>query len=91
MLTSSDARSASGTDTTYTTTYSYNTVGQPTTARQPSGRTEGDQYTMGTETAAAGLSQPVCWPSAATGVTTGRRRTATTATATWPRRSPHQG
>ena len=58
LLTSSDARSASSSDTTYTTTYSYDANGHLLGTRTPSGRSESDTYTAGTETAVGGGTEP---------------------------------
>jgi RHS repeat-associated protein len=72
-----DGRSASATDDTYETTYSYNTIGQlisettPATSDFPSGRTTRYAYSTGTETAAnggtipAGLLESVTTPGGA--------------------------
>ncbi|GAA2773174.1 hypothetical protein GCM10010440_74820 [Kitasatospora cinereorecta] len=56
-VSTADARSTSSTDTTYTTTYAYNTAGDPTTVTLPatpdfpSGRTSAIAYTAGNEPA----------------------------------------
>ena len=60
LIWESDARSASDTDTTYRTTYAYNSLGQltssttPDTTAAPNGRTTSYAYTAGTETAYGG-------------------------------------
>ncbi len=59
-----DGRSASATDDTYETTYSYNTIGQltlettPATSGFPGGRTTRYAYSTGTESAANGGTIP---------------------------------
>jgi RHS repeat-associated protein len=72
-----DGRSASATDDTYETTYSYNTIGQltlettPATSAFPNGRTTRYAYSTGTESAAnggtipAGLLEAVTTPGGA--------------------------
>ena len=72
-----DGRSASATDDTYETTYSYNTIGQltlettPATSGYPDGRTTRYAYSTGTESAAnggtipAGLLESVTTPGGA--------------------------
>ncbi|MCX4745893.1 DUF6531 domain-containing protein [Kitasatospora sp. NBC_01287] len=73
MLTSSDARSNGPGDTTYTTTYTYNTAGQltsttlPATADFPKGRTTYTSYTTGSEAATGGSgTQPPGLPATVT-------------------------
>ena len=53
MLTASDGRSATANDTTYRTTYAYDTAGYPTTTTAPLGRVTTEAYTKANETPAA--------------------------------------
>ena len=64
LQTSSDARSASSTDTTYTTSYTYDATGHLTGVTTPSGRSESTTYTAGTETAVGGGTEPAGLPAA---------------------------
>jgi RHS repeat-associated protein len=64
MTSSSDGRSASSTDTTYQTTWAYDSYGDVTSQHLPatpgfsSGRTESWSYTAGTESAVGGGTEP---------------------------------
>jgi YD repeat-containing protein len=58
IASSSDARSASATDTTYTTKYGYDPAGDLTSTVKPDGTTATDAYTAGTEAAPGGGTEP---------------------------------
>ncbi|GAB2699202.1 LamG-like jellyroll fold domain-containing protein [Kitasatospora kifunensis] len=74
MLTSSDARSSGPGDTTYRTSYTYNSAGQltstvlPATPDFPKGRISYTSYTTGSETAPGGGNEPPGLPAATTTV-----------------------
>ncbi|MFF2658413.1 LamG-like jellyroll fold domain-containing protein [Kitasatospora sp. NPDC058032] len=72
-LSSSDARSKNANDTTYSTTYTYNALGDPTattapaTPDFPNGRTATVSYTTGTEAAVGSTgTQPAALPATTT-------------------------